>query len=279
MWAMRCVHEASLYDDNCFITLTYRSRVDCTEEQLARGLHVPDDWSLHRSHFVKFIKRLRKNSGQKIRYFMAGEYGRCCKHGIDVESVGCPLCVVGRPHYHALLFGYVPGDLECYGQDREILRFTSDFVTETWGFGFVDIGQVTFASAAYVARYCLKKVRGLAAEDYYWQSELDGEIVPIEPEYCTMSRKPGIGARWFQKFHRDVFPSDEVPVPGVGVVRPVPRYYEELYEKMDPAGLAEVREKRAEWRAANAEELQSDRLLAKYKVKKAQVASLKRKHQ
>jgi hypothetical protein len=277
MWAMRCVHEASLYDFNCFITLTYRSEVESSVKQFTNGLYVPSDWSLHRSHFVKFMKRLRKNSGHKIRYFMAGEYGRCCQHGIDVERVGCPLCVVGRPHYHALLFGYMPSDLVLYAEDAGVRRYTSEFLTETWRYGFVDVGEVTFASAAYVARYCLKKVRGLAAQDYYWQSGLDGEVTFIEPEYCTMSRKPGIGAKWFEQFHRDVFPADEVPVPGHGLMRPVPRYYESLFEKMNPVLLQEVKEKRAEWLVENADSLSPDRLMAKYLVKQAQLRSLKRK--
>lgn len=276
MWAMRCVHEASLYDFNCFVTLTYRSEVECTDDEYVRGLHVPSDWSLHRSHFVKFMKRLRRNTGVKIRYFMAGEYGRCCQHGLDVQLVGCPLCVVGRPHYHALLFGYMPSDLVLYADDRGTRRYTSDFLTRTWRYGFVDVGEVSFASAAYVARYCLKKVRGLAAKDYYWQSDLSGELTWIEPEYCTMSRRPGIGAEWFLRYMDDVFPSDEVPVPGLGVVRPVPRFYQELYGEIDPVGLLEVRERRLEWLRGHFEDMSSARLLAKYRVKRAQIESLKR---
>ncbi len=107
MWAMRILHESSLHEahgGNCFITLTYDDEF------------MPDDWSLHRADFVNFMKRLRKAfHPEKIRYFMAGEYGNICKHGIDLELVGCPLCSVGRPHFHACLFNAEFPDLMPYG--------------------------------------------------------------------------------------------------------------------------------------------------------------------
>ena len=47
-WAVRCMHEASLYSSNCFLTLTYRP-----EDLPECASLVPDD-------LTKFIKRLRK---------------------------------------------------------------------------------------------------------------------------------------------------------------------------------------------------------------------------
>ncbi len=132
MWAMRIVHELSLYEitgGNCFITLTYRDRVDCTKKQLKGKFFVPDDWSLHRKHFVDFMKRLRKAfAPQKIRFFMSGEYGAKCKHGIDLECVVCPLCNLGRPHYHAILFNCNFPDLVSYGGKQDETRYTSPFL-------------------------------------------------------------------------------------------------------------------------------------------------------
>ena len=72
MWAYRIVHEAGLHELECgnsFITLTYRDRIECNLEQLQKGYQIPDDWSLHKSHFQKFMKRLRKVFAQKIRFF------------------------------------------------------------------------------------------------------------------------------------------------------------------------------------------------------------------
>ena len=53
-WAMRCSHEASLYDENCFITLTYDDE------------HLPPDGCLNKEHFQKFMKRLRKRFGSGV---------------------------------------------------------------------------------------------------------------------------------------------------------------------------------------------------------------------
>ena len=91
MWAMRIVHESTLHEyngGNCFVTLTYRDEIECTEDQLLSGDHIPKDWSLKKSDFQNFMKRLRwAFPKQEIRYFYVGEYGRRCRHGIDVELV------------------------------------------------------------------------------------------------------------------------------------------------------------------------------------------------
>lgn len=296
MWAMRIVHEASLHEfdhGNSFVTLTYRDKIECTGEQLAKGQHIPGDWSLDKAHFQKFMKRLRKHYGQKIRFFHCGEYGNRCQHGIDLELVRCPLCVVGRPHYHAILFNCSFDDLEPYNEKFGEVRYTSPTLERLWGYGFVDVGSVNFESAGYVARYALKKVNGVQADSHYFWLDYDGVMNFVEPEYCTMSRgRPcrehdrtdpdcercsgGIGAKWFARYHRDCFPSDEVPVPGEGVVKKVPRYYADAMEAIDPILLEAVKERRQEFRRENASEYSPERLMSKYKVKKAQVATLSR---
>lgn len=279
MWAIRICHEASLYETefgNCFVTLTYRDEAECTDEQLRDGYHVPKDWSLNKKHFQDFMKRLRKAYGQKIRFFHCGEYGNRCKHGLDLELVGCPLCQVGRPHYHACLFNVSFDDLEVYTQSGGEPRYTSQKLADIWKFGFVDVGELNFESAAYVARYILKKVTGHKADDHYMQCDLDGEVTFVSPEYVTMSRRPGVGKRWFDKYKSDVFPSDEVPVPGVGVLKSVPRYYEELFKIEDPLSLEEIKAVRQEFLRTHSDEFSPARLMDKYKVKKAQFGMLKR---
>jgi len=52
-WAIRCVHEASMHENNCFITLTYAPE------------YLPPDGGLIKSDFQKFIKRLRKSIFKK----------------------------------------------------------------------------------------------------------------------------------------------------------------------------------------------------------------------
>ncbi len=279
MWAMRIAHEASLHEHsggNCFVTLTYRDRAECDDEQLRNGYFIPEDWSLHKSHFQLFMKRLRKQLANKIRFFHCGEYGNRCKHGIDLERVGCPLCQLGRPHYHACLFNVCFGDLEQYTQINGQPRYTSRMLSRIWKYGFVDVGELNFESAAYVARYCLKKVNGLNADTHYYASDMVGEVTFLEPEYCTMSRRPGIGKAWFDEYKDDLFPSDEVPVPGSGVFKGMPRYYEELFKKEDPIGLEEIKEIRKAFMEAHGGDFTPERLMAKYRVKKAQVTQLKR---
>ena len=280
MWAMRIVHESSMHEydrGNCFITLTYRDKLECDEDQLEEGWYIPDDWSLHKSHFRNFMKRLRKHfAPHRIRFFHCGEYGNTCKHRIDLEHVGCPLCNVGRPHYHAALFNCSFDDLEPYGSSMGQLRYTSPTLEKIWKYGNVDVGELNFESAAYIGRYCLKKVTGDKADDHYMQIDMDGCATWVEPEYCTMSRNPGLGKDFYTMYKTDMFPSDEVPVPGQGVYKKVPRYYEELFKLTNPLSLEEIKEVRQKFREEHSDEYTPERLMDKYKVKKAQVDMLKR---
>ena len=298
MWAMRISHESAVHQahgGNCFVTLTYRDKVECDDEQLAGGYHVPEDWSLQKKHFTLFMKRLRKFFfPQKIRFYMCGEYGNRCKHRIDLDRVACPLCKVGRPHYHACLFNCSFPDLVPYGTGLDgSARLTSPTLERIWKYGFVDVGQLTFESAAYVARYCLKKVTGTAADDHYMAFDLDGVITFLTPEYALMSRgrpcrlhrriqldcdecEGGIGWRWYSRYKGDVFPSDEVPVSGFGVVKGVPRYYEKLFAIEDPLTLEEIKKVRKEFRKAHAADYTPERLMSRYKVAKDRTSLLAR---
>lgn len=203
-WAFRCMHEASMYRDNSFVTLTYDDD------------HLPLNGSLDVTHWQDFMKRLRKRVGHRIRYFHAGEYGG----------------KLGRPHYHALLFGLGFPDKVFHTIRNGNKVYKSEFLKSVWTHGNVLIGSVTFESAAYVARYCLKKVVGEEADDHY------GVKVP---EYVTMSRGGrcksgsnlgGIGKRWFEKYSTDCYPSDFLVVNGAKL-KP-PRFYDNLLDKIDP---------------------------------------------
>lgn len=280
MWSIRCVHEASLHsagNGSSFVTLTYRDRANCTREQLEAGQHVPDSWSLDKRHFQLFMKRLRKSRpGARLKYYHCGEYGRVCKHGFDLERQECPLCKHGRPHYHAIIFNCSFPDSEVYATRRGEPQWTSRELEKLWGNGFVTVGEVTPQSAAYVARYCLKKVNGEMAEDHYRRVTEDGEVIDLQPEYATMSN--GIGAGWYEKFKSDVYPSDEVPVPGASqpIHRKAPRYYDELLKRADPVMHEALKQRRQEHKLENPDEYSRERLLSKYKVKKDQIGNLKR---
>lgn len=261
MWAIRCVHEACEWEDNCFVTLTYRDKANCTPEQLNNGWHLPDDGSLNKAHFQKFMKRLRKRfSDRKVRYYHCGEYGD----------------QLDRPHYHACLFNLQFPDKELLKQSEGNFLFTSQILEQLWPYGFATVGELTFQSAAYCARYVTKKVTGQLAHDHYMRFDEDGVCYWLQPEYTTMSRRPGIGANWLERFKEDCYPSDEVPVPGVGVVKKVPRYYDKLLERTDPVTLDKVKEARKAFKEENAEEYTASRLNQKYKVTNAKASMLKR---
>lgn len=238
-WAMRCLDEASLYERNCFITLTFDDD------------HLPPNLSLDVAYFQKFMKRLRKEYGAGVRYYHAGEYGE----------------KFGRPHYHALLFNFDFDDKELLTVRNGNRLYTSASLSNLWSYGYSSIGDVTFDSAAYVARYVMKKVTGDAADEHYVNT-VTGEV--RKPEYTTMSRNPGIGTGWFEKFKKDVYPSDEKVVNG-RVFRP-PKFYDFLLDREDPQLLELLKSRRKERAKYNSDA----RLLVKEEVKKAQIKSLSR---
>lgn len=200
-WAVRCVHEASMHTRpvgdseikagavpgsrvscNSFVTLTYHPS------------KLPLDLSLDVSHWQKFAKRVRKELGP-FRFFHCGEYGGETR----------------RPHYHACLFGLDFIDDRVYLKgDADKRLYTSPTLERLWGYGMVSIGNLDYESAAYVARYVSKKMTGPLAEGHYLRVNDDGEVWSVRPEYCTMSRRPGIGSTWFDRFMSDVYPADEV---------------------------------------------------------------------
>jgi len=234
-WAIRCVHEASLHPQNSFITLTFDNE------------HLDPQNSLRKEDYQLFMKRLRKAIG-KVRYFHCGEYGE----------------TNFRPHHHAILFGYQFPDLELWKNNNDQPIYISETLSKIWGKGFVTIGSVTFESCAYVARYIMKKITGDKAEDYY------GDRIP---PYNTMSRRPGIGQDWYNKYKSDLFPSDQCVIRADLITKP-PKYYTQRLELTDPKTFNKIKR----LRLANAKRREDDntwdRLAVKEELKKSQLKQL-----
>lgn len=210
-WAMRCLHESSLHDANCFITLTY----DDSNLPLGGSLHYPD--------FQRFLKRLRKLVG-KVSFYCGGEYG----------ANGSM-----RPHYHACIFGYDFPDKVYFKSSADGSKlYTSEILSKLWPLGLSSVGSVTFASAAYIARYCVAKVSGDAAKSHYEVLTDDGEIIERVPEFNHMSLKPAIGKRWLERYTSDVYPRDYVIVNG-SKVKP-PKYYDSLFKEENPGVFSDL---------------------------------------
>lgn len=245
-WAIRCVHEASLWEKNCFVTLTYSPE------------NLPNPPSLDVRDWQLFAKRLRKRCGAGIRFFHCGEYG---------ENFG-------RPHYHACLFNFSPPDLKLFKVVNGFNLYTSALLEDIWGLGFVTVGDVTFESAAYVARYIMKKVTGDLADDHYKRFDENGVVHFLKPEYTTMSRRPGIAQGWFSKFKTDVFPSDEVVLRGKQM-RP-PRYYDELYKREFPVDFEAVQHERYLNSKNYIDNNSEERLMVRHEVQLARLRKLPR---
>ena len=194
-WAVRCVLEAARYENNSFITLTYSD--DC----LPKG-------GLCKKDFQLFIRRLSYKLGRKVRYFGCGEYG---EHTY-------------RPHYHLIVFDYFPSDARfIMDAPHGGLVFRSKELQELWPFGFSTIGEVTFASCGYVARYCQKKLaKGKNTK-----------------EFSLMSRHPGIGG-WFVREHlKDIYETDKIYIKDA-TVTPF-RYFDKVFEAVDPKAFEDIK--------------------------------------
>lgn len=248
-WATRITHESQLHERNSFLTLTYRDA------------DLPEDQGLSKRDVQLFMKRLRSELGHPVRYYICGEYGS----------------QTFRPHYHACLFG------EDFTEDRELAsvnhqgdkEYTSQWLDWIWKKGGCRIGNLTEQSAAYVARYVMKKATGAHAPIKYSRTDTTtGEIFALQSERAWMSLKPGIGADWFKRFgHTDVFPIDQIILNGGR--RKVPRYYDKLHERQggDLSTVKTAREQRA---LKGAADLTPERLKVRERVSMARLSQLHR---
>lgn len=203
MWAARCVLEASLYPENCFLTLTYR------DSSLPKyGLCKPD--------LQKFIKRLRKYlDDRKIRYYGCGEYGDKTK----------------RPHYHLIVFNWFPPDAKYFkrcdfGSGN---LYTSKILSDLWPFGFSLVGDCTYESCGYVARYCQKKI--------YIKNQYKA--------FSVMSLKPGLGYQFLEDNFDKIYDTDKIYSKFGSATFTTPfRYFDKVLENVNPSRLGELKEER-----------------------------------
>ena len=265
MWAIRCVHEASQHAENSFVTLTYNND------------HLPSNLSVDKEALQKFFKRLRKNLGGKfIRYFACGEYGDKLQ----------------RPHYHAIIFGHsFLDDRFLHAKSNGHLLYRSPTLEKTWEFGYSLIGEVTFQSAAYVARYVIKKRKGdddyidpktgKTNKEYYMIVDKEtGEAHFREPEFVIMSRGSkkrgtgGLGKGWLEKYKDDTN-KDFITIDGSK--HPLPKYYDEILAREDELAMMQRKAKRRKaMEEQPPEEYYRERLMQKETVKTVQSEMLHR---
>ena len=211
-WAIRAMNEASLYRDNCFVTLTLNDD------------HLNGDRSLQKGMIQSWLKRFRKRYGEGIRYLLCGEYGEKFQ----------------RPHYHILFFNFRFPDLKVHSFNKQTgeIYYRSNQLEELWtdpwspdnSRGYSVVGDVEFQSAAYVSRYVTKKV--FSKDKKY----LEQHYGLREPEFLLMSRRPGLGTEYFKEYYNDIINHDCVAVRNKKSILhlPVPRFYVNMLKDIDP---------------------------------------------
>jgi hypothetical protein len=237
-WATRCMHEASMNEKNCFITLTYRPE------------NTPEFGNLNYSDFQAFLKRLRDKTNYKpIKFYMCGEYGENLEHSKNGRF--------GHPHYHACIFGHDYKDKEPIRTNKNgDTLYKSQELADQWKLGHVTVGEVTYQSAAYVARYVMKKQKGKSVKEiqanglraYEFIDPNTGEIKSINPEFTRMStggrkKTGGIGKSWYDKNKQDI---RKGYITSRGKKMKIPQYYERQLEKEDPEKVELMKLDRAE---------------------------------
>ena len=231
-WATRIYHESLLYEHNYFVTLTYspeflpvKDSVNLETGELITGN------PLVPTHLTKFMRDLRRYwdyhfEHANIRFYGVGEYGE------ETNRPHLHICIFNLPNLDSDLIPFFANKL---GQQI----YLSPLIERIWSKGQVSVGEVSWQSAAYVARYMLKKQKGKDAKWFY-------DSQAITPEFVRMSRKPGIGYDWYLAHKDDLYPNDSLIVPtlnGALQVKP-PTYYDRLYDLDHPDVIEQVKEAR-----------------------------------
>jgi hypothetical protein len=156
---MRIYHELEYYKEhNAFITLTYADEA------------LPDDMSVHKEVLRNYIKRTRKNTGVKFKYYAVGEYGE----------------KQGRPHYHLITLGLSIKNGDFRFSKWDPIQKINLYWSKSWKNGYVHVGTVSPHSIRYVTDYVKTKLTGQRAKDLYGQRESPFNLVSqgIGRRYC-----------------------------------------------------------------------------------------------
>lgn len=276
-WALRCLSETKTSGQSWFITLTYDDEHLYTPSEMVdrAGNVYPrlESWRgcLKPKDMTDFLKRLRSYwkyhyNQENIRFFYCGEYGG--------EGQ--------RPHYHMIIFNLpIPKEelKPLFISDNYDQIYECKLIQDIWQNGIISIGEVTFSSCAYVARYITKKQFGSQAEIEYCKN---GQI----PEFVRMSRKPGLGKAYFDQAAPDIYQTDEMfatTCKGTAITSKPPHYFDKCLEKIEPDIADMIKESRRRAVQAAEEQKQTktsltlkDQMFIDEKTKRDKATSLKR---
>jgi len=137
-------------------------------------------------------------------------------------------------------------------------------------FGAVVIAiSVLFHSKARRTSRATSSTKKLGEESSFYNDE------GIHPEFVRMSRRPGIGAGWYNQYKSDLYPHGYAVIRG-GVKSKIPRFYEKKFEESNPLLLQKIKEKRKKIMEEKWDENSPFKLKIKEHIKRAQLRSLKR---
>lgn len=234
-WANRIILEMKSYpkDTNWFLTLTYDdTKVPSKTVKNEKTGEVKTGLTLNKKDLQDFMKRLRDHykhhyNHQGIRYYACGEYGETTQ----------------RPHYHICLMNTaIHTELKkLKNTESGDALYTNEEIQKIWGMGNIAIGELNWETAAYTARYIMKKQLGKGSEEFY-------KIMAKEPEFTVMSRKPGIGKAYYEANKDKIYNYDEITVPKKGGAKKIkpPKYYDKIYLNENKTKMTKIKEKRKE---------------------------------
>lgn len=220
-WATRIACEQLTSYNSIFLTLTY------DDDHLPMGNHFLP--TLVEDHLSKFMDDLRAYckyhyNADNIRFYGAGEYGS----------------VTARPHYHVCIFNLPSALLDQSVMYKASFQgdiyYNNPVIDKIWKKGYCVIGDLNWQSAAYVARYVVKKLKGPKASKYLEYG--------IRPEFSRMSRRPGIGTQYYNSMKDYIYKYDSIVLPKIGKVKPS-AFFDKKYAFDDPEVMAYIKCDRA----------------------------------
>ena len=234
-WATRIMLEAKKTPGcNFFVTLTYDDLHLPIAENIETETEVYENdgtWNgtLNEPDMVRFLNSLRKSyerQGYKgIKYFYCGEYGE----------------TTGRPHYHIILL-HCPIDIrqfyDCHVDTNYKAHWKSHQLEKYWQEGILDVSELEWSCAAYVARYCTKKITFDRDKSIYYKQ---GKM----PEFIRMSK--GIGFEWYQEHKDEIYKTDEIIMRtirgNVGSAKP-PKAFDRKFKEQFPEEFELIKQSR-----------------------------------
>lgn len=236
--AQRALAEATMHNENYFITLTYDDEhlVSTFRKCVSRHTGEPGYFpTLIKKDFQDFAKRLRERiayrGGQPFKIFYCGEYG-----GLN-----------GRPHFHFIAYGLEITDtlksFKTYNLNGKTCEYlVSDLIEDCWDKGFITIAEVNWETCSYVARYVTKKMIGKSESDY--QDLCDSlNFEPQQREFHEVPRRPGLGFEFYEENKEAIYKFDKVVLPGGKSLKPC-SYYDKKFDVENPELLALNKEQR-----------------------------------